>query len=212
MSTAFSCGRVAWIRRSSRPAAIARPPQSDGGPPTIDPRCSMSGGSPGEGPRPSAGPPGPLRQRGIEPPADRCRGGAHAGGAHGDVPRRDFTGPLGREAVAEVFASADLFVFPSRTDTAGNVVLEAQASGLPVVVSNAGGPQETCGQADGVVCPGVDAESWADHVGPLLASTSLRESMGRAARDYAVSRRWDAALAPLYQAYREVGARGRRVA
>ena len=41
-----------------------------------------------------------------------------------------FTGALGRDAVAEVFASADLFVFPSRTDTAGNVVLEAQASGL----------------------------------------------------------------------------------
>ena len=53
-----------------------------------------------------------------------------------------FTGMLGRDAVAEAFASADLFVFPSRTDTAGNVVLEAQASGLPVLVSDAGGPRE----------------------------------------------------------------------
>jgi hypothetical protein len=59
----------------------------------------------------------------------------------------------------------------------------------------------------GLVCPGVDADSWADHIGSLLASTNLRQSMGRAARDYAVSRRWDAALTPLYQSYREVGDR-----
>ncbi|NBT24229.1 glycosyltransferase, partial [bacterium] len=40
------------------------------------------------------------------------------------------------------YASADLFVFPSTTDTYGNVVVEAMASGLPVVVSNQGGPAE----------------------------------------------------------------------
>jgi len=47
------------------------------------------------------------------------------------LPDAVFTGALPRERVAEVFASADCFVFPSATDTAGNVVLEAQASGLP---------------------------------------------------------------------------------
>jgi len=53
-----------------------------------------------------------------------------------------FTGTLDHGEVATVMASADLFVFPSRTDTAGNVVLEAQASGLTVLVSDVGGPQE----------------------------------------------------------------------
>jgi glycosyltransferase involved in cell wall biosynthesis len=53
-----------------------------------------------------------------------------------------FTGVLSRDRVAEVFASSDLFVFPSRTDTAGNVVLEAQASGVPVVVTNRGDLRE----------------------------------------------------------------------
>ena len=53
-----------------------------------------------------------------------------------------FTGYLRGEELQQSYASADLFVFPSATDTFGNVVLEAQASGLPVIVSDAGGPKE----------------------------------------------------------------------
>jgi len=51
-------------------------------------------------------------------------------------------GTLPHAAVAQPLASADAFVFPSCTDTAGNVVLEAQACGLPVLVSDQGGPRE----------------------------------------------------------------------
>ena len=53
-----------------------------------------------------------------------------------------FTGYLTGEELAGVYASCDLFVFPSQTDTFGNVVLEAQASGLPVIVTDQGGPKE----------------------------------------------------------------------
>jgi glycosyltransferase involved in cell wall biosynthesis len=53
-----------------------------------------------------------------------------------------FTGYLAGEQLQHGYASADLFVFPSATDTFGNVVLEAQASGLPVIVSDEGGPRE----------------------------------------------------------------------
>jgi glycosyltransferase involved in cell wall biosynthesis len=72
----------------------------------------------------------------------------------GDGPYRDemeqtlngypvaFTGYLAGDELRMGYASADLFVFPSATDTFGNVVLEAQASGLPVVVSDEGGPRE----------------------------------------------------------------------
>jgi glycosyltransferase involved in cell wall biosynthesis len=72
----------------------------------------------------------------------------------GDGPQRDelqlkyndpqivFTGYLYGEDLAKAYASADLFVFPSLTDTFGNVVLEAHASGLPAIVSDEGGPQE----------------------------------------------------------------------
>ena len=116
-----------------------------------------------------------------------------------------FTGPLCRSDVAETFASADLFVFPSCTDTAGNVVLEAQACGLPVIVSDQGGPQENMEPGGtGLVCPSVDAETWADLMAPLVTSSSARAAASAAARDYAFSRRWDLALAPLYDSYREV--------
>ncbi|HEV3074810.1 MAG TPA: glycosyltransferase, partial [Thermoanaerobaculia bacterium] len=53
-----------------------------------------------------------------------------------------FTGFLHGEDLARAYAGADVFVFPSTTDTFGNVVLEAQAAGLPAIVSDRGGPQE----------------------------------------------------------------------
>jgi len=63
-----------------------------------------------------------------------------------------FTGTLAPDAVAVAMASADVFVFPSRTDTAGNVVLEAQASGLPVLVTDQGGRARTCCPARPDLC------------------------------------------------------------
>ena len=53
-----------------------------------------------------------------------------------------FTGYLEGQELSAAYASADFFVFPSTTDTFGNVVLEAQASGLPVIVTDQGGPCE----------------------------------------------------------------------
>ena len=54
-----------------------------------------------------------------------------------------FTGFLFDEELSQAYASSDISVFPSTTDTFGNVVLEAMASGVPVIVSDRGGPRET---------------------------------------------------------------------
>lgn len=119
-------------------------------------------------------------------------------------------GTLGRDRLAEAYASADVFVFPSRTDTAGNVVLEAQASGLPVVVSDAGGPREQ--MIDGVtgaVC-GADPLTWTTAAATQLTDAATRRAMGAAGRAYALSRTWPAALAPLFATYREVTAARQR--
>lgn len=120
------------------------------------------------------------------------------------MPEALFTGTLSREQVASAFASADLFVFPSQTDTAGNVVLEAQASGLPLVVTGTGGPRENMiADRTGRVCHHQDPDEWAAAIAGALAEPA-RGAMARAAREYAMTRTWDRALEPLYRAYREV--------
>ncbi len=124
------------------------------------------------------------------------------------LPDAVFTGVLSRDAVADVFASSDLFVFPSRTDTAGNVVLEAQASELPVVISGDGGPRESLiAGCAGVVCHGDDPDEWARAISGILTNRACHVAMGRAAREYALGRSWEAALRPLYRTYRDVSAR-----
>jgi glycosyltransferase involved in cell wall biosynthesis len=99
------------------------------------------------------------REKGLEMLVDAFRelvdsGASIALAVIGDGPYREemetsligypalFTGYLAGEQLQRGYASADLFVFPSATDTFGNVVLEAQASGLPVIVSDEGGPHE----------------------------------------------------------------------
>jgi glycosyltransferase involved in cell wall biosynthesis len=111
-----------------------------------------------------------------------------------------FTGTLPPGEVADAMASSDVFVFPSRTDTAGNVVLEAQASGLPVLVSESGGPRENITPDEtGFICDSPDAFN--HRAAQLLTSFSTRTAMGHSARAYALTRSWASALDPLYRSY-----------
>jgi glycosyltransferase involved in cell wall biosynthesis len=122
------------------------------------------------------------------------------------LPDAVFTGALCRSAVADAFASADCFVFPSTTDTAGNVVLEAQASGLPVVVSGSGGPRENMVAGEtGTVCHRDDPREWAAAIAATLLQPR-RARLSQSARQYALARTWDRAMLPLYRAYCDVHA------
>jgi glycosyltransferase involved in cell wall biosynthesis len=93
-----------------------------------------------------------------------------------------------------------VFLFPSRTDTAGNVVLEAQASGLPVLVSDAGGPRENLQPGrTGCVCGTL--LDFARRAAELVRNADKRQQFGAAARQCALTRRWETALEPLYRSY-----------
>jgi len=105
--------------------------------------------------------------------------------------RATTPGNLPQAELAWIYASADVFVFPSTTEVSPNVVLEAKASGLPVVVADAhgGGQFVARSGADGLVLSGRDARSWAAAIRPLVMDSAGRQTMGRAARDW-IERTW----------------------
>lgn len=120
-----------------------------------------------------------------------------------------FTGYLEGEKLAAAYASCDLFVFPSTTDTFGNVVLEAQASGLPVIVTNCGGPQENMlPDITGLVVEGNDGKSLLQAVKRFAHDPQALKVMGRAARKYVEKRSFENAFSEAWQLYSKVTTAG----
>lgn len=113
-----------------------------------------------------------------------------------------FMGYLRGEELASAFASADIFVFPSATETFGLVLIEAMAAGLPVVTSRVGG-------ADDVVRPGVngylfnvgDTRGMIEGVRAILSEPSKRRVMGRNARMFAETQAWPVMMDELITCY-----------
>jgi len=113
-----------------------------------------------------------------------------------------FMGWLHGGELAKVYASADLFLFPSATDTFGQVILEAQASGLPVIAVAAGGPLTLVeDRVSGLLCD-PDADSLADALTELASSPLLRERLTQAALSAVRERTWERALERLGEGYR----------
>lgn len=115
-----------------------------------------------------------------------------------------FTGFLRGVQLAEAYAAADLFVFPSDTETFGNVCLEALASGLPAVVPDRGGVRETVlpGRT-GVRIPPGDAQALAEACARLLQDQGERGRLAEGARAEAVSRHWPSILDGVLDGYFE---------
>ncbi|HTB96256.1 MAG TPA: glycosyltransferase [Terracidiphilus sp.] len=116
--------------------------------------------------------------------------------------RAEFTGVLHGEELSAAYANMDLFVFPSHTDTFGNVVLEALASGVPAIVTPDGGPKSiVCDGQTGRIVP--DAE-FASAAAAILADPLQHESMRHAARAYALTMSWDSVFEDVYAAYEAI--------
>jgi glycosyltransferase involved in cell wall biosynthesis len=115
------------------------------------------------------------------------------------LPRAEIPGVLKGEALSQAYANMDLFVFPSHTDTFGNVVLEAMASGVPAIVTPDGGPKTIV--RDGLTGRIVPDEDFAAAVAEVLGDPEKHAAMRLAARAHALTMSWDAVFEGVYKAY-----------
>jgi glycosyltransferase involved in cell wall biosynthesis len=133
--------------------------------------------------------------------------GAEGGWLRANLPGAEIRGVLRGEALSTAYANMDLFVFPSHTDTFGNVVLEAMASGVPAVVTPDGGPRTIV--RDGETGRIVPDEGFAAAVAAILADPEKHAVMRLAARAYAETASWDAVFDGVYAAYKTLLPAGR---
>ena len=115
------------------------------------------------------------------------------------LPKAEFTGVLRGEALSTAYANMDLFVFPSHTDTFGNVVLEALASGVPAIVTPDGGPCTIV--RDGETGRIVHDDQFTSAIEGLLAAPGHLAEMRLAARAYALTASWDSVFEGVYAEY-----------
>ncbi|MGA3334769.1 MAG: glycosyltransferase [Terracidiphilus sp.] len=116
--------------------------------------------------------------------------------------RAEFTGVLHGEALAATYANMDLFVFPSHTDTFGNVVLEALASGVPAIVTPDGGPKTIV--RDGETGRVVPDDRFAATIAAMLADPARLARMRQAARAHALTASWDSVFEGIYRNYETI--------
>ena len=144
-----------------------------------------------------------LRAAGIPHRALIVGDGPERAALEGALPAAVFTGFAVEDELAQAYASADIFVFPSDTETFGSVTLEAMASGLPTLCADATGSRS-------LVKPGVtgflhdagDGEAFFRSVSILIADPARRRAMGEAARAHSLRFSWDEAMAGLLARYR----------
>jgi phosphatidylinositol alpha 1,6-mannosyltransferase len=133
---------------------------------------------------------------GDGPYADYCRREAPSNAT--------FTGRIVGEDLSAFYASADLFMFPSTTDTFGNVLLEAMASGLPVIGADVGPTRELLARGGGVMFPAGDAGALAEQILALANDPMRRHALAAAGVDAAQGFSWDRIFDALVADYRQV--------
>jgi len=120
------------------------------------------------------------------------------------LPEAHFTGFITGNDLSRAYASSDVFLFPSETETFGNVTLEAMSSGLPCVVADATGSRSLVESGvNGLLAPPRDTTAFADRVSQIIDDHSLWEEMGQAARQKAIAYSWENVNGQLLENYRE---------
>lgn len=112
----------------------------------------------------------------------------------------EFTGYLEGEPLSEAYANLDVFIFPSETDTFGNVAQEAMASGVPAIVTDQGGPKFVIKDGE----TGFVAKNFDDFVKysvELMDNPEKLSKMKQASIDFVEKKSWDAVFEKVYEAY-----------
>jgi phosphatidylinositol alpha 1,6-mannosyltransferase len=123
--------------------------------------------------------------------------------AERELPQAIFTGFLDGEDLAVAYASSDIFVFPSDSESFGNVTLEAMAAGLPCVCADATGSRSLVADGEtGFLAPADNADAFARHIMTLAQDSGLRHDMGQAARQRSLNFSWEETLARMLGYYR----------
>jgi len=114
-----------------------------------------------------------------------------------------FAGYRMGEELADYYSAGDLFAFTALTETFGNVVLEAMASGMPVAALRAGGVGDTVqpGKTGLLVEPTEPPARFAEAILAMIAEPARLQAMSAAARAYAISQSWDTIMGELRQRY-----------
>jgi len=124
------------------------------------------------------------------------------------MPDAVFTGYLNGQDLSEVYASSDLLLFPSVTESFGNVVHEALASGVPAVVADQGGCQEIIEKSGGgLVARSGDADDFFSKCRSLLEDPRLYSEKKRSARNYLKGRSWESVNEELIKDLVQLGGR-----
>lgn len=114
----------------------------------------------------------------------------------------ELTGFLEGEALAQAFANLDVFLFPSETDTFGNVVQEANASGVPAIVTSKGGPKFLIRHGKtGFIAK--DENEFIEFSMKIMEDSQMLSEMKKEARLHALSRSWESVFQSVYEAYTE---------
>jgi glycosyltransferase involved in cell wall biosynthesis len=118
----------------------------------------------------------------------------------------ELAGVLRGDSLAEAYANMDLFVFPSHTDTFGNVVLEALASGVPAIVTPDGGPRYIVRDTADAHATGriVHDDGFTPAIAQILAQPAQHAQMRLAAREYALTASWDSVFEGVYRGYQGI--------
>lgn len=120
-----------------------------------------------------------------------------------------FLGFVPREEMPEVYASAGVFVLPSFNEGMSVALLEAMASGLPVIVTPTGGTDELL-DGNGLLVPWADTVALANALGKLVGSPGLRADLGQRSRELALKRTWPNTAQAYLDLCRRVAAEGSR--